>query len=82
MTPTKLAALRKQIAEQPQGSWGRVMGIDLLCALDAANADRANLRELAEAVQDSMGSEGGIPMTDRLADAFARCGMDVERGDA
>jgi len=32
--------------------------------------------ELRDALVESMGTEGGIPMTDRLADALASCGVE------
>lgn len=39
------------------------------------NEDLSNLQELRDAIVDSMGTEGGIPMTDRLADALVACGV-------
>lgn len=35
---------------------------------------RSQLHELQDALVDSMGTEGGIPMTDRLARAMEACG--------
>jgi hypothetical protein len=55
MTPKRLQALRRQIAEQPQGSWGRVVGTELLEDLDAANAELSRLQPSPAPVG------GGIP---------------------
>lgn len=43
------------------------------------SAEVRRLTELRDALVESMGTEGGIPMTDRLADALELCGVDAVR---
>jgi hypothetical protein len=42
--------------------------------IKALEEEASKLHELRDALVDSMGTEGGIPMTDRLARAMEACG--------
>lgn len=47
--------------------------------VEEVRAEVQRLTELRDALVESMGTEGGIPMTDRLADALESCGVDAVR---
>lgn len=53
------------------------MGMRLFEALEATLAEASRLRDLRDALVDSMERQGGIPMTDALADALVAAGVDI-----
>jgi hypothetical protein len=55
------------------------VGLALLADRDRLASEVQHLRELRDALVESMGTEGGIPMTDRLAAALEICGVEAKR---